>query len=319
MSQSKLLENAVASLQLGVEDYQSNDPRRPLSAARNFFSGILLLAKEALVVAAPNVDADMVLAAKTKPVADGNGGVKHEAIGNQTVDFSALGTRLSDFGIKVDQTALAALNKIRNDIEHRYTTQPAAAVRQAIAKAFPVVLDLCRELGTTPSSLLGDAWPTMIGVKDVYETELAKCRATFAKLAWMSKAMADVTLTCAACNSELVRQDDPDNTDHEAITATCQSCGHESEGDDLVAHSVAETWGTSAYAVAIGEASTTVHSCPSCAVEAYLTADGVPECVWCGYEMGECSLCEDVLTPENVSFDNESLCCYCEHKLSKDD
>jgi len=35
--------------------------------------------------------------------------------------------------------------------------------------------------------------------------------------------------------------------------------------------------------------------------------------------MGECNICENVLTPENVSFGKESLCCDCEHGLSKDD
>lgn len=50
---SGLFENAVQSIQLGVEDYQDNDPKRALSAVRNFYAGVLLLAKEALVRAAP--------------------------------------------------------------------------------------------------------------------------------------------------------------------------------------------------------------------------------------------------------------------------
>lgn len=36
---SELFENAVVSIQLGVEDYQSNDPRRAISAVRNFYAG----------------------------------------------------------------------------------------------------------------------------------------------------------------------------------------------------------------------------------------------------------------------------------------
>lgn len=319
MKNSKLLDNAVASIQLGVEDYQSNDPRRPLSAARNFFSGILLLAKETLIAAAPNTDPDLILAAKTKPVSDGRGGVKHEAVNSQTVDFNTLGERLKDFGIKVDQAALNALNKIRNDIEHRYTTQPAPAVRLAIAKAFPVVIDLCRELGTPPSRLLADAWPTMIGVKEVYDRELASCKDTFASVKWMSPAISDVILVCPSCGSDLVMQDEADNADHDTVAATCQSCGSEFEGAQLVAHSIAENWGGDAYDAAKGEGSTPVHRCPYCAVEAYLTVEAFLECAWCGHEMGECDLCEGVLTPENVSFDNESLCCHCEYVMSKND
>lgn len=318
MTDSKLLQNAVVSIQLGVEDFQSNDPRRPISAARNFFAGILLLSKEALVVAAGGTDPDLILAAKVKPVSDGKGGVKFESVSNQTVDFNTLGERLYDFDIRVDQVALKALNKIRNDIEHRYTTQTAAAVRQAIAKAFPVVLDLCRYLGTTPSSLLGDAWSVMIGVRHVYDVELAKCRASFSTVRWQSKAMDGAELVCTACNSELVMQDDPDNTDHEAITSTCQSCGKEADGDALVAKYANETWALSHADIMDGAYSTAVHHCPSCAVEAYLTADRFTECAWCGHEMGECLICENTLSPENVSFEDERMCCDCEHRISKE-
>jgi hypothetical protein len=46
---SDLLKNAIASIQLGVEDFKRNDdPRRLLSAIRNFYAGVLLLCKEVL-------------------------------------------------------------------------------------------------------------------------------------------------------------------------------------------------------------------------------------------------------------------------------
>jgi hypothetical protein len=43
-----LLKNAVVSIQLGLEDFASDDGRRIISAARNLYSGVLLLAKEVL-------------------------------------------------------------------------------------------------------------------------------------------------------------------------------------------------------------------------------------------------------------------------------
>jgi hypothetical protein len=51
---SALFKNAAGSVQLGIEDYQANDPKRALSAVRNFYTGTLLLAKEILVGAVPN-------------------------------------------------------------------------------------------------------------------------------------------------------------------------------------------------------------------------------------------------------------------------
>jgi hypothetical protein len=43
-----MLENAVQSVQIGVEDYLSKNSRRALSAVRNVSAGILLLFKEKL-------------------------------------------------------------------------------------------------------------------------------------------------------------------------------------------------------------------------------------------------------------------------------
>jgi hypothetical protein len=51
-----LFDNAIESIQLGIEDYEANDAKRPLSAVRNFYAGVLLLAKEVLVRAAPNAN-----------------------------------------------------------------------------------------------------------------------------------------------------------------------------------------------------------------------------------------------------------------------
>ena len=38
---NSLLENAIQSLLIGIEDYQANDPRRALSAVRNFYAATL--------------------------------------------------------------------------------------------------------------------------------------------------------------------------------------------------------------------------------------------------------------------------------------
>jgi hypothetical protein len=49
-----ILENAVSSIQIGIEDYQSNDPRRVLSVVRNLSAGVLLLFKEKLRQLSPD-------------------------------------------------------------------------------------------------------------------------------------------------------------------------------------------------------------------------------------------------------------------------
>jgi hypothetical protein len=55
---SSLFDNAVASIRMGIEDYQSQDAFRDISAVRNYYAGVLLLAKEALVRRFPAEDPD---------------------------------------------------------------------------------------------------------------------------------------------------------------------------------------------------------------------------------------------------------------------
>ena len=62
-----LLPNAVNSIQVGIEDYLSNDRRRPVSAIRNFYAGIFLLGKRCLLNEAPNVQPVEVFGLRFRP------------------------------------------------------------------------------------------------------------------------------------------------------------------------------------------------------------------------------------------------------------
>jgi hypothetical protein len=123
-----LFDNAVQSIQLGIEDYQSNDPKRALSAVRNFYAGALLLAKETLVRAVPKANADEIIGANYRPVPDSKGGVQYKQVGYRTIDFDEIGKRFKDFGLPINQTALRELNRIRTDVEHHYSNATPAVV-----------------------------------------------------------------------------------------------------------------------------------------------------------------------------------------------
>ena len=110
-----LFENAVQSIKLGVEDYLANDPPRALSAVRNFYAGLLLLAKEVLVRAVPDAEESEIIAARYKPVPDGSGGVKYVAASQRTIDLMTIGYRFKDFGLTINHVALKDLSRIRND------------------------------------------------------------------------------------------------------------------------------------------------------------------------------------------------------------
>jgi hypothetical protein len=130
-----LFTNAVASIQLGIEDYQANDPKRSISAVRNFYAGALLLAKEVLAREAPDTNPEQILGTSYRPIPDGQGGVQYKVTSHRTIDFVEMGRRFQDFDIPVDRRALNDLNRIRNAIEHSYTNASHDTVREVIAKA----------------------------------------------------------------------------------------------------------------------------------------------------------------------------------------
>jgi len=114
---SSLLQNAIESIQLGVEDYQANDRKRALSAVRNFYSGTLLLAKEVLTRAAPNADPEHIIGANYRPRPDGNGGVTFEQVGRRTVDFAEVGKPFC--GFRPDHRPISAERPEPNSKRHR--------------------------------------------------------------------------------------------------------------------------------------------------------------------------------------------------------
>ncbi len=318
MNIDPLFRNAVESIQLGIEDYGANDPKRALSAVRNFYAGVLLLAKEVLVRAVPAADPKEVLGARYKPVPDGQGGIRYDA-SDRTIDFSEIGDRFKAFGLKIDQTALNDLNRIRNDIEHLYTNTTPQTVREAIATAFPVVVDLFRLADEDPRAALGDCWPAMLEVKAFHDRELAECRKSFDAVDWKSAAMDEAALLCPECGSHLVLRKDISKTNLQYAEAECRVCGADISAEKLVETALEAHFEMEAHIAAKDGGEKPLYHCPECGVNAYLIWDLENGCVWCETSLEECARCHVSLTPDNVSDGSSSFCSYCDHVMSKDD
>jgi hypothetical protein len=313
-----LFDNAIQSIQLGIEDYEHNDPKRALSAVRNFYAGTLLLAKEVLVRAAPKAAVKDVLGTKFVPVPDGKGGVTFEA-NNKTVDFNELGERFKAFGLSIDRSALGELNNIRNDMEHYYTNASSKKVREAIARAFPVVVDLFKLLHEEPTKHLGESWEVMLEVKAVYDKELAECEASFANVEWKSNSMAQAPRICPQCDSRLVQCNDPNTKIHDYVHSKCRQCGADIKSHELMETVLKKFFEGDNYDAARDGGEPSLDRCPECSYETYVMTDGENGCAWCQLELGECLRCETGLTPNNVAYDTNEMCSYCDHIMSKDD
>ena len=315
----RLFENAVQSIQLGVEDYQTNDPRRALSAVRNFHAGVVLLAKEVLVRAVPKAEESEIIAAGYKPVPNGLGGVKYKAATERTIDLDTIGRRFKDFGLSIDRAALRNLSRVRNDIEHRYAREPDDAVRQVIADAFPVAAELFRLAGEEPGKCLGAAWDTMLEVRTVYAEELKACCATFERVEWRSGILHEAHLVCPECHSRLVAQDDPANQEQEDVQARCRSCEAEIAAEALVESGLTARMEWESYVAMTDGGDSPLQVCPDCGLSTYVLCEEEIGCAWCGCTLGECGRCMVSLMPDNVDWDNRGLCGYCGHLMSKDD
>jgi hypothetical protein len=68
-----LLDNAIGSIKVGVEDAQSGKHERLLSAVRNIHAGILLLYKEALRRLSPPGSNEVLLKETIRPKRDAAG------------------------------------------------------------------------------------------------------------------------------------------------------------------------------------------------------------------------------------------------------
>ncbi|WP_145729104.1 hypothetical protein [Nitrospirillum pindoramense] len=309
--------NAVQSIQIGIEDYERNDPKRALSAVRNLYAGTLLLAKEVLARQVPGATLDEVLSARYRPAIDPNGELKYVPDGNNTIDFYTIGQRFRDFSIPIDYAALKSLNVIRNEIEHKYCTSSALVVREAIAKAFPVIAQLFRLIGELPGDELGFSWSVMLQVKEVYDRELQECRKTFDRIDWRLPIILSEYSVCPACKSNLVEQVDANNTSPMDIKARCRVCTLIVRSEIFVEQALRERFFTDMYIAATKGGEEPVQECPQCGAWAFVAGNGdeygICGCSLCGETMHRCVVCGAHLTPSSVSSLDSVYCHACHH------
>ena len=316
---SDLFKNAVQSIILGLEDYQTKDAKRTLSAVRNYYAGVLLLAKEVLVRAVPDADASEILAANYKPVPDGSGGVQYVAESVRSIDLNGIGTRFKDFGLRIDQGVLSELSKIRNAVEHRSPKDMDDSMRQSIAKSFPLVYKLFHKAGEDPYEVLEHTWQTMLDVRTVYDGELKTCRATFSNIEWNRNILADAPRLCVECGSELVAQNNHQNSNMQQIEANCRSCGATIGAERLIEDSIAKQMDGQLITTVRYGGHAPLQDCPECSLLTYVFGLEDDGCVWCECKLGDCVFCETKLTPDDVDSHDSRMCSYCGYKLHKDD
>jgi hypothetical protein len=162
----------------------------------------------------------------------------------------------------------------------------------------------------------------MLEARDMYEAELNRCRATLSKVDWFSLTVASAYLRCVECDSDLVEQRDPNNSDQGRLDLLCQGCGSSLEVEAQIIEAVDRALAGEAY-IRFKDAgeSGPIFNCPECGKPTYIESENI--CANCGSEFEwetECMRCFSSISLEDAldGFDS-GLCSYCTHVISKDD
>lgn len=311
-----ILDNAANSITLGIEDIQSDDPKRALSAIRNFYAGVLLLGKACLLNQAKSADPELILAAKYKVVPDGIGNIRFEAKGASTIDVHDLEQRFKDFGIKWvtgdAKSAFAALRNTRNAVEHSSHSHSQAAIKQTVGACYPIVADFFDILGESPAGRLGASWTFMAEQEQLYSKLVTGCLTSLSKLPWAMYLTKNDPAACPACGLGLLTQSDPDNSDPQLIDAICHGCGATYGTEDFVELLVKDIFFSDAYFAMTQGGEPAWVECPECDRETFVLAIDEPFCFFCGYDpKGECRVCGQRLTPGIEADMSGDLCQGC--------
>ncbi len=317
---TELLTNAIYSIQLGIEDYQSNDDRRPISALRNFYAGVLLLGKECLLNAAPDAEPMEILASKFVPSLDEDGQVVMTPKGQTTIDLNELRERFSTFKLKWPAGNIKDLQRLRNDFEHFHSKAPKDTIRQAIAACFPLVEGFFAILQKSPKLSLGSAWDVMLAERAFFNKQKADCDATLQSLPWWDSIENSSVFSCTECSSSLLFQADASNAEPTMIAGGCKACAAEFSAEETVTMIVESVFAVDEFERVKDGGEQTIYDCPECAYPTYVQAGMYVGCYYCQYVIeGECARCFTDLNINNQSVNNPSLCDYCDHVTSRDD
>ena len=312
-----ILNNAIDSIAIGLEDFESTDERRIVSSTRNIFAGILLLFKHKLCELSPENSDEALIKQRVLPEIDATGAVNWIGKGNKTVDVQNIKERFESLGITVEWKRLERINRYRNDIEHYYSTMNNESVQQLISDSFIIIRNfIVDELDGDPRELLGEEyWKILVDVNEVYEQEKQECDLSLEKLDYFSSEILSSlqAYNCNECGSGLLESTSDTGQAVEA-SFKCRSCENELHYENIVNDAVNDFFADDMYLSHKDGGDTPVIDCPSCFDGSYLYHEGV--CVACGDSAShECTRCFATIPPEEISDDD--VCGYCAHVWAK--
>lgn len=317
----KILKNAVEAIQIGLEDYKSDDPRRAQSALRNIFAGMLLLFKEKLRRMSPP-DNDEVLIKQVIIPKLYKGRLSFVGKNKNTVDAQQIEDRFHAFDIKVEWGVIKEIKYLRNNIEHYYTDQPPTVINEAVSKSFGIIKDFCRNyLEEEPVELFGQkSWDIFLEADEIYKSEKKESIESISQVDWTFPSLESAIsfLRCPSCQSDLIHPTDEKKYEPGiSFWMSCKKCQNEFEMEDVIEDCVQEELANEAYIATTDGGDDPYDVCPECDLSTYVFSEGC--CLNCGYAHGggTCAICG---TPLELDVDFQgNLCSYHKWAMEKAD
>lgn len=311
-----IYQNAINSIQIGVEDYTANNPERNISAIRNIIAGILLLYKEKLLRLSPAEHPELLIKQNTNRISEA-GNVSFIAstrINNKTVNIGTIKDRFGDFDVKVEWDRFDSAVTLRNDIEHYYTKEPQGVIKEIIASSFVLINDfVTHELEEDPRVIFGrDTWQILLDANEVFLAEKKVCLDSLAQADWEYDMVNDnlTHIRCEKCSSSLVLLDENkiDDANYPDIPLKCRQCQHEFEFSSIIEEFVSKALYYEFYTAIKDGGEPPTDTCVSCGMDTYIIEEGC--CINCKYEIEymECTVCHTPLSLQEQI--NDGLCDY---------
>ena len=296
-----LLSNAIQSIEIGVEDFQSQDQRRLLSAVRNIQAGILLLCKEHLRKLSPPTSDEVLIKATITPALDTAGDLIFTGRGGKTVDQQQIIERFGQLGVTLDWAPLQKLTQHRNTLEHYRFAGRREELQDVVAQSAIMIRRLFDVLQLDPAlSLDPDCWRFLLDNETVFSEELARCRATSATIVWRSPTMKEAAnnLACPYCHSELIELEPGSPVDQATAEVTCRGCVETIYARSLVWPTLVSHFSEGLYIAASQGGPAPLEKCYFCAELAVVVSEAA--CAYCGMEepFFTCEVCGETLTED---------------------
>lgn len=316
-----ILKNSIDSIQLGIDDFESNEDKRIISSVRNLYAGILLLFKELLLRLSPSGSNEVLLKTLVLPLKQSNGTIFFKGIGKKTVNRKQIKERFQELQINVDWKRVERIAQIRNDIEHYFSIEQRTNIREAISNLFIIIRDfIIKELEEDPLELLTVYyWNKLLNISEVFEKEHDKCVVALNKIDWQSSVLSTAIhdATCEKCGSILIFPNNLHSQDRENIKFKCRSCNHDMDFSTVSENSLISYFSLETYLSHTDGNELALAECPNCLKQGFVLEKN--ECVICSHAppYEHCSRCGNKLTIDERHLNG--LCGHCEYQLSKDD